>query len=391
MRAAAAIAQVQLVRVLRDRTGLFFIFLLPVVLILVLGTMYGGRVAPRLGVVTDGGGPLAEALVATLESGDLQLEILHRASGAELVDGVASGTLEMGMLVPAGYDEALRSGGAPTITLYGQPASSVSALRSGVEAAVAAQAGLVRAARLAGAFGGIDFDGAMATAGRVAETLPGIAVVVQTAGEGTFPTDAGPFALGAQSQLVLFMFLTSMTAATQLIITRQLGVSRRMVATPTPIPAILAGELAGRFAVAMLQGVFIVLVSSLIFGVDWGDPLAATALVLTFAFVCTGVALAIGVFANNADQAGTVGVFAGMLLGALGGAMVPLELFGEPLRTIAHLTPHAWAIVGFRSLVFDGGSISDIALPLAVLLGMGIGLTIAGTWGLRRALTSGGG
>ena len=157
------------------------------------------------------------------------------------------------------------------------------------------------------------------------------------------------FSLGAQSQLVLFMFLTSMTAATQLILTRQLGVSTRMFSTPTSAAMILLGETLGRFVVAMVQGVFIVLLSAVVFGVDWGDPLAATVLVVSFALVGTGVAMLIGSFANNADQAGTFGVFAGMMLGFLGGAMVPIEVFGEPMRTIAHLTPHAWAIDGFRA------------------------------------------
>ena len=87
-------------------------------------------------------------------------------------------------------------------------------------------------------------------------------------GEATFPIGDNAFALGAQSQTVLFMFLTSLTAATQLILTRQLGVSRRMLATPTPVRSILVGELIGRFAIALVQGLFIVLVSSFVFGVS---------------------------------------------------------------------------------------------------------------------------
>ena len=46
--------------------------------------------------------------------------------------------------------------------------------------------------------------------------------------------------------------------------------------------------------------------------------------------------MVVGVFSNNADQAGALGVMAGMLLGALGGAMVPLEIFPEPVHTIAY-------------------------------------------------------
>ena len=383
------IARVNVIRMLRDRTGLFFVFLLPLILIVVLGTVYGGRVAPRLGIVTTNAGQLGDELVAAIGRSDVRLEIIRRDSPEQLRSGVEEGSLELGLIVPAGYDASLRSGRTATIEVLGPPTGALSALREGVAAAVAGQSAQVRAARLLAAFGGVDFETGLAVARRTQLALPGVAVTVSSVGESLFPADAGAFALGAQSQLVLFMFLTSMTAATQLILTRQLGVSRRMLSTPTPVRAILMGELLGRFGVAMVQGVFIVLVSALIFNVDWGDLAGATALVVSFALVGTGAAMVIGAFAGNPDQAGTFGVFAGMALGALGGAMVPVEFFGEPMATIARATPHAWAIQGFRDLAFRGAGLTDILLPLGILIAMALGLIGLGSWGLRRALTRG--
>ena len=217
--------------------------------------------------------------------------------------------------------------------------------------------------------------------------MAGVTVAVERIGEGIFPATTGAFAPGAQSQLVLFMFLTSMTAATQLILTRQLGVSRRMVASPVRVGTILVGETLGRFGVAMVQGLFIVLLSALVFGVGWGDPLAAGIIVVLFALVGTGAAMVVGVFSNNPDQAGALGVMAGMLLGALGGAMVPLEIFPEPAHTIAYLTPHAWAIQGLREVALRGGSIGDVLAELGVLVLYAVGLMAIGTWQFRRILT----
>ena len=236
----------------------------------------------------------------------------------------------------------------------------MSALREGVASGVAEQSARVRAARLASATGSSQFDVALSNAASAQEEMPGVSVTVVTLGEGIFPEGTGAFQPGAQSQLVLFMFLTSMTAATQLILSRQLGVSRRMVSTPTPIRSIVVGEMVGRFGVAMIQGLFIVLLTAFVFGVAWGDPVAASLVVVLFALVGTGAALVVGVFSNNADQAGTLGVFLGMALGALGGAMVPLEIFGEPMRSIAMLTPHAWAMQGLREVALHGGGVADI-------------------------------
>ena len=58
-------------------------------------------------------------------------------------------------------------------------------------------------------------------------------------GETLFGEETGTFDRGASTQLLLFVFLNSLTGAIGLIETRRLGVSRRMLSTPTPTRTIL--------------------------------------------------------------------------------------------------------------------------------------------------------
>jgi ABC-2 type transport system permease protein len=381
-----AIGWVNVVRMMRDKTGLFFVFLLPVVIIVVLGLMYGGRSAPRLGITSTGSGALGAEMVQSIRTGEVRLEIKEFPDEAGLRDAVERGTVELGMVVPAGYNEAIRSGADVTVTVVGQPNGAL-VIRQAVTTAVARWSALVEAARLS-VEDGATFDGALAKARAAAAQAAGVDVTTSDVGERIFPVSTGMFALGAQSQLILFMFLTSMTAATQLILTRKLGVSRRMYSTPTSAVQIILGEAVGRFAVAMIQGVFIVLLSALVFGVGWGNPLGASAVVISFALVGTAAAMAVGVFANNADQAGTIGVFVGMIMGFLGGAMVPLELFSGPMRTVAYFTPHAWAIDGLRTLVFEGGGPASVAPQVGMLLLFALVPLVLAAWRFRRTLAA---
>ncbi|OGO56280.1 MAG: hypothetical protein A2Z32_04470, partial [Chloroflexi bacterium RBG_16_69_14] len=282
---AFAIAGVNLRRLFRDRMGLFFIFVLPVILIVVLGTVFGGRTAPRIGIVVVDSGAFANELVGAIRDGDVQLEVKTSSDEARLRAAVEEGSLELGLVVPAGYDAALRDGGRAELTVIGPPTTVLSALRRAVDTAVAEQAARVRAARLVQAEAGLPFDQAIAIAAAVQAQTPGVEVTVERIGEGIFPEGTAAFAPGAQSQLVLFMFLTSMTAATQIILSRQLGVSRRMLAAPIGITTIVVGEVLGRFGVAMVQGLFIVCLSAFAFGVPWGDPLAAGMVVVVFALI----------------------------------------------------------------------------------------------------------
>jgi ABC-2 type transport system permease protein len=384
---ALAIGGVNLRRLFRDRMGLFFIFGLPVILIVVLGTVFGGRTAPRLGVVVVDGGPLSTRLVEAIRGGAVKLEITTPSDEARLRAAVENGSLELGLVVPAGYEATLRDGGRAEVTVIGRPTTALSALRRAVDTAVAEQAAVIRATRLAQAEARITFDEALAIAAKAQADTPAMQVTVERIGEGIFPEGTAAFAPGAQSQLVLFMFLTSMTAATQIILSRQLGVSRRMLAAPIGMTTIVVGEILGRFGVAMVQGLFIVLLSAFAFGVPWGDPLAAGMVVVVFALVGTGAAMVVGVFANDVDQAGSLGVMAGMLLGALGGAMVPLEIFPEPMHTLAYLTPHAWAIQGLRTVGLREGGVAEILPELAVLGLFALGLVALGTWRFRRVLS----
>lgn len=387
--AAFEIARVNLLRMLRDRTSLFFVFILPLIIVIALGATLGGSGASRLGVVMTEAGPLGEELVATIEAGEVAVDVRSRTSLAELETGVEDGDLEFGLLIPPGYDAALRAGEDVEVTLVARPDSLFAPLREGIATAVTEQAALIRAARVAAAHSEVELSVALEQARLAQAALVGISVQQVSLGESTFPSIDNPFALGAQNQTVLFMFLTSMTAAAQLLLTRQLGVSRRMLATPTHVRSILLGELGGRFAVAMMQGLFIVLASTLLFGVYWGGLVGASTVIVAFGLVSTGAAMVVGTFARNADQAGSIGVVLGMVLGALGGAMVPAELFEEPISTISRLTPHYWAIDAFRELVFYDAGVLDIVPQLAVLAVFALGLVGFGTWGLRRSLAHG--
>ncbi len=73
LEAASTIARANLVRLLRDRLGLFFIVVLPLIIILVTGLQFGGGFEARVGVAAVDGGALADELIATLER-DYQVE-----------------------------------------------------------------------------------------------------------------------------------------------------------------------------------------------------------------------------------------------------------------------------------------------------------------------------
>ena len=100
----------------------------------------------------------------------------------------------------------------------------------------------------------------------------------------------------------------------------------------------------------------------------------------------SSAAMLMGSVLRNAAQAGAMGVFLGLVLAALGGAMVPLEVFPPVMNTIAHLLPHAWAIEALTSSITQGAGPADVATSLLVLAGYGATLLAIATVLLRRTI-----
>lgn len=382
------IAWTNLRRSLQDRTSAFFFVLFPLLMITVLGVAFGGAYEPRVGVVQPATGVLSDQLVAALEDAE-GFDVRRLDSRAEAVAGVEEGDLEAAVVIPSTYAARLAEGQDTAVQYLSRSGRSAQQIGVIVRAVVDDQAGRYRVARTLQHELGGDFATNAARGEAFAGRVPEVAVSTTTVGATALPEDLGRFDLGASSQLLLFIFVTSLTAAASMIDTRRLGVARRMFATPTRMATIVAGEALGRVGVALVQGLIIMVGAAVLFGVSWGDPIAAALLMLSFATVAGGAGMVLGAMATNVQQSTAVGLLVGLGAAALGGSMMPLEFYSPAMLTAAHLTPHAWAADGFAVLVRHDGTVLDILPELGVLAAFAAALYAIGSWALRRRILAG--
>lgn len=387
VRKAVAIAVVELRRFFHDRSGAFFVLLFPLVLVLVLGSAFGSDAEARLGVVAPAGSPLADEVVDVLDSND-DLRVVEYGSEASLLRDVERGAVQAGAIVPHDYDSRLGRGETVEVGFLAQPASRGQQLQVIVSDAVGSQSVRLQAARFVTENGSTDFDAALSEVDELDAAMERVSTRTIDAGEALFPASLGQFDLGASSMLLLFVFVNGLAGSSVLIQNRQLGVARRMLSTPTSLGVVLSGEALGRFVLVAFQAVYIMVATSVLFGVSWGSLPAASLLVFVFAWVATGAAMLAGALFRTDQQAGSVGVMIGLGLAALGGSMAPLEIFSPTMRAVAHVTPHAWANEGFATLVRHDGGVTDILGELGALAAMAAALLALATWLLRRSLTT---
>lgn len=370
-------------RLLRDRSNIFFVLILPVAIILLIGAQFGSGGGARV-VVTHRGGPMAQDILSRLSESAVTIDEL--AGEDELVDDVERGAAAAGIVIPPDLDQAVTSGEYVEIGFVSRP-DSPGTLQPILMAAVAEATADARVARVVAQQTDLDHQAATQVVSEI--QTPGVEIETETVGEALFGVNTGQFSVGAAQELVLFVFLTALTGSAALIQSRQLGVTSRMLSTPTSVGEVVVGEGMGRFLTGLFQGLYIVVITTVAFGVDWGSPLGWIGLLLALAATGAGAAMLIGSLFDNDQQAGGISVMAGLGLAALGGAMLPLELFSPTMTRIAHLTPHAWAVDGFADLVYRGGSVADVAGEIGVLSAYAALLLLVAGWRLRQKISQG--
>ena len=378
--------QVSLRRIVRDRTALFFMVILPVMVILIIGATVRGFSSFRVGVVNSVAGQAGRDIVSALERSP-NLDIREYATLAAARTAVARGEVSTAVVLPAGMDASLRAGQTADIGVIVERTNSTQqAAAAAVSSVVADQGSRVQAAHFASlqASGSFDQNLARATAIR-----PGVAQVSVQGQQVDSRRDVLPegFSYSAPTMLVLFVFLNALAGGAAIIETRRLGMYERMSTAPIRAPTIIAGEVLTYSTIAVMQAVLIVLVGALVFGVSWGDPVAAAALIAVWALVGAGAGMLSGTLFRTPEQATAIGPALGIAFAMLGGCMWPLAIVNSVMRQIGHATPHAWAVDAWTALLARSGTLASIGPQLAVLAAFAAGFLALATLRLRRVLS----
>lgn len=385
LRVIAAFVAVLFRSLSRDRTALFFMLALPVIVMVIIGAAFGGPERIRVGVVVLDDSPVAAELADRFDAAD-GLTAVSYASVEAAQEGIRRQDVPAALVLPDGLGASL-SGPEPAtigfITRSGD--QNAFTARIAVTGALDELDARIAAARSVTVDDGGSFDDALQAA---LDEGPSVDVPVDAilVGGGE-ARDLSRFSLVAPQNLVLFVFITSLSGGAYLVTVRRAGVLRRVASTPTGTGTLLWGVAVGWFSIALAESALILTIGALAFGVDWGDPFAAVVLVAVFAAVSASAGLLIGALGQDEDKVGSLAPIIGIVLGALGGCMVPIEVFPAPMLAIAHAIPQFWAVQAWQKLIFDGAGLGAIAGPILVLLAFAVALLGTATVALRRQLS----
>ena len=77
---------------------------------------------------------------------------------------------------------------------------------------------------------------------------------------------------------------------------------------------------------------------------------------------------------------GAIGSVCLLVMGLLGGSMVPRALMPPLMRKIGLMTPHAWALDGYHDILVRAGTgLGDVGGPIAAVAAFGAAFALVGS------------
>jgi len=167
---------------------------------------------------------------------------------------------------------------------------------------------------------------------------------------------------------IMFVMISMLISTGVLLEARQTGVWYRMMSTPTSKRELLGGYLLSFFLIGWIQFGLLMLITKVVFHVEWGNLLANIVLVSCLLLCTIGLGLFIAGFVKSSEQQSVFGNLIIISTCMLGGVYWPLEIMPDFMQQAARFVPQYWGLEGFTELAVRGGTILDIIYPIFVLL-----------------------
>jgi len=186
--------------------------------------------------------------------------------------------------------------------------------------------------------------------------------------------------------IVFGMFFVIIPMSTIFISERKQNTLFRLLAMNVSLPLLFSGKIIPYLLINQLQVWVMIAVGMFVVPLFGAEALAlqgsvgALVLVsLALSLSAIGLSMLIAVTVESVEQATTIGGIINILLGAIGGVMVPKFIMPDFMQTFSNVSPMSWGLEGFLDVLLRREGIEAVLPEVMALTLFGIGLlAIAG-------------
>lgn len=402
-------------RAFRSAFGVVMMFIVPIMIPSIIYAAFGGALSgnasgsfnlPVTRVVVanldKGASPSAGAILTEfLQSKDLMQLIDTTVVNDEATarDRVGTKQADVAVIIPSDFSQAAFAGqGTSNIVLYHDPTLTIGPLI--VKQLLAQFADGFSGARIAldvaqQQLGTLDAAMAQNIAMQYAQWAQAQGQQQQSGQHSLLTVQAPPskatnqgtasmMASMTAGMLVFFAFYTAAVMAQSILREEDEGTLPRLFTTPTARATILGGKFTAIFMMVIVQVLVVMLISSLLFKITWGEPLLVALSIVGLVVCAAGFGLFLLSFVKTTRQAGPI--IGGVLtVTSMLGGLYSMTIPNSPafLDTMSLFLPQGWVMRSWK-LTLNGAMLADVLLPVLVAVVVGVVLFGLGTLNFRR-------
>ncbi len=338
--------------------------------------------------------PVSHALDALLGDVDLLRKSEPPSSEADARLRVQAGDIAFVVVIPQGFTQRIDANETPALRFLVDPAVPAM-VRSGFRQHVEAAATRVWLTHILERLGLM-----MPELRRVTEHIGAPEIAIDAVGS----HDAAPAAAPSSVQqnvpawLIFSMFFVVIPISAVFIGERQRGTLQRFRSQRVSFGLVLAGKFVPFVLINQIQAVVMVAIGRWLVPLAGGEaltlPSSAAALAalamlsLAVSVAAVGWALLIASLARSSEQATIFGGVGNILMGAIGGIMVPRFMMPATMQIWTNLSPMGWALEGFHQVMLRQGGILDVLPAACALVCFGLGALAAAVFLNHRATST---
>jgi ABC-2 type transport system permease protein len=346
----------EFIQIVRDPRTLGITFMMPVVMLFLLGFAATNDVRNIALVVSDQDqSPASRHLVETYQQADYFKLAYVTSSEADIKNLIDSGAARAGMIIPPGYGRILDAGGSAQIAFIidgSDPTVASTALAAAVLIGQTQSTQLMASRLEKRGLGGL---------------LQQLPIDVRTQVWYNPGLVSAYYMIPALIGMIL-QFLTTMLTSTSIVRERERGTIEQLIVTPLRSWELVVGKLAPYVLISFMDTLEILAAGVLLFRVPInGNLLLLLALAGLFLVTTLGIGLLISTIANTQQEAMLTTMFTILPSIFLSGFFFPLAAMPVWLRAISYAIPLRYFLIIARGIVLKGVGVTALWSEILML------------------------
>ena len=354
----------------REKGNFFFLIAMPILFIILFGSIFGN--ANNSITISYIDQDQSESSTAFLDQiGQIKGFDLEQKDSTEhaQIEQLKAGKIPSLLVIPKGFEEKIVSGNTQaSIQLYRDP--SAIQVVAPIQAVLENITNVYRERKLSAVLNSLDLTNAEA------EVILLPPINVQVIDKNAKQTDA--ISQYVPGYTVMFVFFIMITMVRRFFQEKQSGMIARLQSTPLKPLIYLIGMWIPALISVLIQCTVLLAFGHFVYGLDLGNIVTISVIVVSLAICGTGLGLALAVSVSGENQGLAITQVFTLGGAVLAGLWFPFEMLPSFAQKIGYFTPQYWAQNELQDVMVRGALVGDVWQGLIVLLSYGVlGLLIA--------------